>query len=227
MIKFNSAKIVGSFGVAAGTYFASSLLQAEVMDLTWNGGQTNAVASFQNTLSTAPITQNLDQIPGDFDFAQWNDLFGGTGRTFALFSSMAPPGILSLREAYFGQPLDPTTFVGNGAGAGTQFDGSGSAFIGFRSAAGNTGWFKIDFVTAGTIVYSIGQIGLSSETVFVGGETVQRGDVNCDGIISLLDIDPFVEVLISGKFDTKADINSDNEVNLLDVQPLVDLISGS
>ena len=52
------------------------------------------------------------------------------------------------------------------------------------------------------------------------------GDVNCDGVVDLLDVAPFVELLTSGGFSAKADINLDGTVDLLDVQPFVSLLSG-
>ena len=52
------------------------------------------------------------------------------------------------------------------------------------------------------------------------------GDVNLDGVVDLLDVGPFVELLTSGQFQTEADINQDGIVSLLDVQPFVELLSG-
>ena len=52
------------------------------------------------------------------------------------------------------------------------------------------------------------------------------GDVNCDGSVDLLDVSPFVDLLISGEFSEKADINTDGAVDLLDVGPFVDLLAG-
>lgn len=52
------------------------------------------------------------------------------------------------------------------------------------------------------------------------------GDVNQDGSVDLLDVSPFVELLVSGGFQSEADINGDGEVNLLDVSPFVDLLTG-
>ena len=53
------------------------------------------------------------------------------------------------------------------------------------------------------------------------------GDINCDGVINLLDVAPFVDLLTNGGFSTKADINGDGAVNLLDVAPFVALLSGN
>ena len=53
------------------------------------------------------------------------------------------------------------------------------------------------------------------------------GDVNCDGEVNLLDVQPFVDLLGANEFSSKADINEDGEVNLLDVAPFVMILSGS
>lgn len=52
------------------------------------------------------------------------------------------------------------------------------------------------------------------------------GDVNCDGVVDLLDVGPFVDAIIAGEFSVKADINTDGSVNLEDVQPFVALLIG-
>ncbi len=52
------------------------------------------------------------------------------------------------------------------------------------------------------------------------------GDVNCDGVVNLLDVAPFIEVISEGGFDPKADINADGQVNLLDVAPFIEILSG-
>ena len=54
----------------------------------------------------------------------------------------------------------------------------------------------------------------------------ETGDVNRDGIINLLDVSPFIEVLGSGDLQCEADCNQDGVVNLIDVGPFVDLLSG-
>ena len=55
---------------------------------------------------------------------------------------------------------------------------------------------------------------------------VLLGDVNLDGVVNLLDVAPFVELLTNGSFQAEADTNQDGVVNLLDVQPFVDILSG-
>lgn len=51
------------------------------------------------------------------------------------------------------------------------------------------------------------------------------GDVNQDGVVDLLDVAPFVDILTEGTFACEADVNEDRAVDLLDVQPFVSLLS--
>ena len=52
------------------------------------------------------------------------------------------------------------------------------------------------------------------------------GDTNGDGVVSLLDVQSFVDIIISGIFDRAADTNRDGIVSLLDVGTFVNLIIG-
>ena len=49
------------------------------------------------------------------------------------------------------------------------------------------------------------------------------GDVNCDGVVNLLDVEPFINLITSGQYGVKADINQDGTVDLLDVAPFIEL----
>ena len=49
------------------------------------------------------------------------------------------------------------------------------------------------------------------------------GDVNADGIVSLLDIEPFISTA-GGQYIAAADINQDGTINLLDIAPFVDVL---
>ena len=55
---------------------------------------------------------------------------------------------------------------------------------------------------------------------------VLLGDVNCDGVVDLLDVAPFVDLISTGVFSPKADFNGDGEVSLLDVAPFVAAVAG-
>ena len=54
---------------------------------------------------------------------------------------------------------------------------------------------------------------------------VIHGDVNMDGLINLLDVQPFVDLISSGEFQAEADVNKDGTVNLLDIDPFIDLLT--
>jgi hypothetical protein len=56
--------------------------------------------------------------------------------------------------------------------------------------------------------------------------TVPLGDVNLDGEVNGLDVDPFVDVLLNGPFQLEADMNEDGEVNGLDVDLFVEAVVG-
>ena len=55
---------------------------------------------------------------------------------------------------------------------------------------------------------------------------VLKGDVNQDGEVNLLDVQPFIDALASGTYIAEADTNCDGEVNLLDVEPFIAILSG-
>ena len=110
-----------------------------------------------------------------------------------------------------------------------------SAFSTFGSPSGWDGSLNVAFTVDGnpaTIQDSVGGMVKSSSLVVeyfsdidnefcYFDEGPQCGDINGDGTINLLDVQPFVAILISGEFEAVADINGDGEVNLLDVEPFV------
>ena len=55
---------------------------------------------------------------------------------------------------------------------------------------------------------------------------IMLGDVNHDGQVNGLDVDPFVEVLLTGPYQSEADMNEDQVVNGLDVDPFVAAVVG-
>jgi hypothetical protein len=78
-------------------------------------------------------------------------------------------------------------------------------------------------VDGDTLVFQ-GILAGRSSIITVG--LVKPGDVNCDGLVNLLDVGPFVTVLSAGEFNEAADVNGDGLVNLLDIEGFIDLLSG-
>lgn len=56
-------------------------------------------------------------------------------------------------------------------------------------------------------------------------ESFPLGDVNRDCNVNLLDVTPFIDLIVSQEFQIEADINMDGVVNLLDVNPFIDLLT--
>lgn len=52
------------------------------------------------------------------------------------------------------------------------------------------------------------------------------GDINCDGAVTLLDVQPFVGLISNGEYLDKADFDFNGVVDLLDIQGFVDAVSG-
>ena len=109
-------------------------------------------------------------------------------------------------------------------------------FVGFRIEAGElNGWMQISLEanqfgqpTKLTIIdwayEDSGEEILAGDVGEKGGGML--GDVNCDGDVNLLDVAPFVDLILSSEFSEKADINDDGAVDLLDVAPFVELLTG-
>lgn len=234
---------VASFGVAMASMYVSQDMHADVMDLTYSGAASATNPFFPG--SGTPQTIAIDQVSSQA-FIQWNDTYGGTGRTQPFFTGTVA-GPMSLDVVQSGDVIDPNTFVGrmtttsfgmmtaDNVGGGTEFDGTGSAFIAVRPRIGsgstdNLYWFRIDFTQGGPIVYSGGQIGTMGEALTVGGGGGPMdcdnplGDVDGNGMVELLDVAPFVDAVLTNTFVCEADTNEDDVVDLLDVAPFVDIL---
>ena len=62
--------------------------------------------------------------------------------------------------------------------------------------------------------------------VFLTSFSILLGDLNGDGVVNLLDVAPFVNLITNGIFQEQGDINQDGAVDLLDVAPFVALLTG-
>ena len=64
-------------------------------------------------------------------------------------------------------------------------------------------------------------------TIQINGPALfELGDLTGDGVVNLLDIQPFIKAISSGQFVKEADINGDGLVNLLDVELFISLLTG-
>jgi len=71
----------------------------------------------------------------------------------------------------------------------------------------------------------------TTETIIIGFRIASPvptpGDVNLDGVVDTLDIQPFVDLVSGGGFQDEADVNGDGVVDTLDIQPFVDIVNGA
>ena len=102
-------------------------------------------------------------------------------------------------------PLTQTVFV---TPEFAETLGSGKAWIGFGAS------------TTSNLDQTIRNFHFSSSSGFL------PGDVNQDGCVDLLDVQPFVTAVASGDYVEEADLNGDGTVDLLDVQHFVELLIG-
>jgi hypothetical protein len=118
-------------------------------------------------------------------------------------------------------PLDPFEFV-----AGDSFiivNVNGNLMGGFAGQPeSSVVWSNDDFEL---VISYIGGDG-NDVTLTAMDKGVLIGDVNLDGVVDLLDVDPFVALLANGGYLAEADIDQDGDVDLLDVDPFVALLSG-
>jgi len=73
-------------------------------------------------------------------------------------------------------------------------------------------------------VYSVDNLSVTV-TPDTGGTL--KGDVDLDGMVTFLDINPFIVILSSNGFQAEADCDCDGDVDFLDIQPFIDILAGN
>ena len=121
--------------------------------------------------------------------------------------------------------LDPTDFSNGEAGLTSSSTANGS----FSSFAfgGASDLQRLTYASRdwnGNAFFDEARLGTSVDNLVLV-EKPLLGDINGDGLINLLDVQPFVDLLTNNLFQVEADINGDGVVDLLDVQPFVDLLN--
>ena len=65
--------------------------------------------------------------------------------------------------------------------------------------------------------------GLTIDEIYL--DRILLGDVNLDGVVSLLDVAEFVDIITSSAFQAEADVNEDGVVDLSDVGPFNEILT--
>lgn len=208
-------------------YVATFFFGLAIGEGVFNGGNGTYQPNLNNWLFVGNNNQNLFSIPDDGDDAIMHRVTYrlSTGDRFASMATVASSSSFNANFVPNGNALQISTFISDGAeplGQGTILSEGGTLDdFAFIDAGG-------DDLIVTTYVLDIRSTDLFSGFVSFWNEfdVVLIGDVNCDGAINLLDIQPFVDSITNGFTDVKADINMDGSVDLLDVAGFVELLSG-
>ena len=172
-------------------------------------------------LNSGFIIRRADNAPviiDGFTITTANDFFERDPTSFELYGTNDP--VTSAQNSTGGE--ENWTLVATDVLALPEDRDTESAFVSVDNSAAFSA-YRVIFPTSRAPANSI-QI---AEMTFNGKiSDALIGDVNCDGVIDLLDVAPFVDILTTGGFSVKADINQDGVVDLLDVSPFVDLLTG-
>ncbi|MEM9410617.1 MAG: dockerin type I domain-containing protein [Planctomycetota bacterium] len=137
--------------------------------------------------------------------------------------------------AIFGYGISEDNNGRNGPFTDAGYDLSSDAFLFGQIEFELTGVGPVKIFTRpgdGQVVgeaFNCGQTALDPKftTVTVGPLTPPEfGDVNQDGEVDLLDVQPFIDLLANGEYRYEADTNCDGDVNLLDVNGFIAILSG-
>lgn len=90
-------------------------------------------------------------------------------------------------------------------------------------ASVNGGWSLAELTASGQFVREI----IGQWHTCVQDPTVLLGDCNQDGVVNLVDINPFIMILSTASFLAEADCNEDGIVNILDVNPFIAILNGN
>ncbi|MEM9410386.1 MAG: dockerin type I domain-containing protein [Planctomycetota bacterium] len=182
----------------------------------------------QGSTWTTPIVVNTDAaVPGD-QFFSWLEV-DTTGRVHLLFYDTRS---VSQNDGQFGATIEAYyAFSDDQGDSWTELvltpepfnsadDGFGDGFIGDYLGMAVTGSTAIP-------CYLSTQDGVSNIYIHKITNDFLLGDLNGDGFVNLLDVDPFIDLILNLEFDKAADFNGDGTVDLLDVAGFVSLQQGS
>jgi hypothetical protein len=193
--------------------------------LDFSSGSFNAVGSSFTITRIQSHTNDIDGAFGDADNVEWTDATVLDGNAYA-------DGLIFVNED-------------SGTGGGeiwmSEPDGSGLTLIGdtigINGSAETSGILDISRLVGyspGSILLTSNQGSNASLSVLINPRATPApepslatlGDVNLDGEVNGLDVDPFVDHVTAGAYQDEADMNEDQVVNGLDVAPFVAAVVG-
>lgn len=222
LVSFSS---VYSAGASGSVYiFSDGLFGFDSLDLNFTTSDSSLVRftggkTFNDAFATLGGTA--------FDFSEVTiDAGGASGNLFSLGVTQngINPVISSLGfNPHFNPGVGPNGAVLLARVDFEAFGGFGSS-VPFEFALGSQG--ALEFNPTTTILDpSFGSAYFDPTfPICVGAPELLLGDVNMSGLVSFLDIGPFISVLSSGGYQLEADCDENGVVNFLDITPFVNLL---
>lgn len=169
----NSSKlsVATKYGVAFSSLLVANELQADIETITWNGGESKVVLSIGQS-GTSIRQLDLDQLPNVF-----GNNFEFEVRKSALSSCFGDAGTICGRTSNASIRRQHPAIVGIGSfDAGDAIPSNlgesrlffpGKEFVGFVTADGGRGWFRVDDIPTAT-TYGSGQFATEGEDLIAG-----------------------------------------------------------
>ena len=93
-------------------------------------------------------------------------------------------------------------------------------------ALGAVTYYDFEDDQTGTTVANSGSLGSALDGMIpIDGGPVLKGDVDMNGGVTFLDINPCILVLSSNGFQAEADCDCDGDVDFLDIQPFINILA--
>lgn len=172
---------------------------------------------FDNNGSFEFFTPRLtDRLLAEVDaFADTvTSLEGNLGQTAGIESGYSRGDL-----AFFANQFDNQTNTGEFQVTGSYFEVGGIAQVEVGNLGSGIGAVD-DRQGTGYILYS-------EQNLFTRFSGTLIGDVNLDGSVTFLDIDPFISLLASNTYLDEADIDRDGDVDFLDIGSFISVLSES
>jgi hypothetical protein len=216
---------------------ATPMIESSFISVDYIGNNSGGVltASGFASVLTPPGSPVGNIVNGTFDINSNINSDAQTARgTLSIGGTIASQGFNSgsiLTGTFSSTAGDPTFGAGAGDPLEFLFDITGGDAAGLYGGIG---------ATSGVILSQSGYVGsfasnfssgpfqaLSNTFVPEPPPLTLLGDVDLDGIVNGLDVDPFVALVTGGTYQPEADMNLDAVVNGLDVDPFVAAVLGS
>ncbi len=86
---------------------------------------------------------------------------------------------------------------------------------------------RVEYENGTTIEYSYDEVGNRLSKVVANGSSCETGDINCDDLINIFDLQLVINCILGSGSCERCDLNDDVLYNIFDLQLVINLILGS